>query len=66
MVEWLATSAIAVAGFAISTYHAYTRNDKELSNRVSIVENQQTNDGARLERIENKVDKVLDHLLEKK
>jgi len=46
MIEWIATSAIAVAGFAISSYHAYTRNDKELSNRISVVETQQTKEAS--------------------
>ena len=52
--------ALALAGFAISAYAAYSHNDKETAQRITVVETQQRNDGKTIERVENKVDLIDD------
>ena len=54
---------------ALSAFTGYTHNDKDISNRVSVVETQQRNDGLRqdstdkrLQRIEDKVDRLLERV----
>lgn len=63
--EWIVPLMIAIASFAISGYVAYAHNDRDLNSRISVVEQQQKSDsqpGGRLDRIENKVDKVLEKM----
>lgn len=43
---------------------AYFHNDKVLAERVTVVETQQKNDDASIHRVEAKVDKVYDKLIE--
>ena len=52
----LAAVAIAVLSFLVSAYVGYSHNDKETASRISVVETQQKNDGATIQRIEGKVD----------
>lgn len=59
--EWFVV-ALAIFSLAVSSFVGYSNNDKAISERVSVVETQQRNDGARLERIERKLDSVLDEL----
>ena len=53
---------LAFVTYAIAAYTSYSANDKVISNRVSVVETQQQNDGKRLERMEFKLDQVLSAL----
>lgn len=76
MLEFFGVVTPWVAGFAgliLSSYVAYTRNDKEISNRIVALETKEEEDDKRLERIETavtkvdgKVDKVLNYLLERR
>lgn len=52
--------ALALLSLVVSAYSGYTHDDKKTGERITAVETQQLNDGRRLERIEDKVDKVLD------
>lgn len=54
---WL-TLVVAIISLTLSAFNSYTRNAQDLSNRVAIIENQQRNDGAAIQRVESKVDKV--------
>lgn len=58
--DWVLPIALALLSLAVSGWANYNRTDKELTNRVTAVEVQQKNDGQRLERIENKLDRVLE------
>ena len=51
---------LVVASLVLSGYVAYTNNDKAITGRVIAVETQQKNDGSRLERIEAKLDRLLE------
>lgn len=53
---------IALLSLVISAWTGYTSSDKELNRRITTVETQQKNDGSRLERIENKVDRILERI----
>lgn len=51
---------LALGSLGITGYNAYMHNDKELTSRVTAVEVQQKNDGGRLERMEDKLDRVVE------
>ena len=59
--DWIVPIAIATASLAASAFANYNSTDKETASRISIVETQQKNDGQRLERIEGKIDRLLEH-----
>jgi peptidoglycan hydrolase CwlO-like protein len=58
--DWILPLAIAGLSITMSAFAAYNNNDKAITSRVVVIETQQKNDGARLERIENKIDKLDD------
>lgn len=60
--DWILPIVIALLSLAVSAYAGYSHNDKELAQRISVVETQQKNDGKGLERIENKVDRLLERV----
>lgn len=60
--DWIVPVVLALASFAISAFAAYSGNDKVLTSRVTAVETQQLNDTRRLERIEDKVDRLLERV----
>lgn len=63
--EWVVPLLIALGSLLVSGYVAYAHNDRDLNSRISVVEQQQKSDsqpGGRLDRIENKVDKVLEKM----
>ena len=60
--DWIIPVGIAVMSMALSAYAAYSGNDKVLTSRVTAVETQQINDTRRLERIEDKVDRLLERV----
>ena len=51
--------AIALISLIISGYVGYSNDTKAIAVRVKGIEVQQQNDGSRLERIENKLDRLL-------
>jgi hypothetical protein len=53
---------VALVSLALSGYASYSHNDKDLTGRIIAVETQQKNDDSRLERIEQKVDRLLDRV----
>jgi len=60
--DWVLTLVIAGLSVLLSAYVAYSNNDKAITSRVVVIETQQKNDEQRLERIENKVDRILERV----
>ena len=60
----IASVILAMLAFLVSAYAGYSHNDKETAQRITVVETQQKNDGAAINRIEGKVD-TLDNKLDK-
>jgi hypothetical protein len=60
--DWLLPLAMAGLSLVVSGWVNYSSNDKITIGRVVAVETQQKNDGQRLERIENKLDKILERI----
>lgn len=60
--KFLIPALIALSSFAMSGYIAYTANDKGTSNRLTAVETKQQSDAARQDRIENKLDWIINYL----
>ena len=52
----IASVILAMLALLVSAYAGYSHNDKETTSRISVVETQQKNDGATIQRIEGKVD----------
>ena len=52
----IASVILAMLAFLVSAYAGYSSNDKETAQRITVVETQQKNDGAAINRIEGKVD----------
>lgn len=63
--QWFVPFIVSLAALLGSAYSTYSNNDKELTQRIAIVETQQKNDTPRLGRIEDKVDRILDKLMAK-
>lgn len=63
----LSWGALILAGLsALGTlYLEYSHNDRELTQRVSALEQHKTDESSRLDRIENKVDKLVEWALGK-
>lgn len=61
--EVLSAILIALLSLVLSAYSGYSHNDKQIEHRLSVVETQQQNDGPRLERMENKLDKLVEWAL---
>lgn len=59
LTEWLVPFILV----ALSAFAAYSHNDKDISNRLTAVETQQRSDAPRLQRIEDKLDKVVDKIV---
>lgn len=57
---FIAGLLLSLFSLAMSAYASYNRTDKSVEHRVTVVETRQETDGQRLERIENKVDRILD------
>lgn len=64
--EALVAILVALLSLAVSAYAGYAHNDKDISNRVSVIETQQKNDGATIQRVEGKVDRLVEWALGKK
>jgi len=60
LVPFLSSLVLALMSLAFSAYAGYNNNDKVTAGKVSAMENQQKNDGQRLDRIENKIDRLLE------
>lgn len=60
--QWIIPILIATISLVIASYSSYAKNDKDTTGRVIAVEVQQKNDADRLQRIENKVDRLNDKL----
>lgn len=60
--ELIATIVIAVLSLALSAFASYTTNDKETNSRVVKIETRQEDDAHRLDRIENKLDRIFEVL----
>lgn len=54
------TILLALLSLVLSAYASYNHNDKQIEHRLTAVEKQQENDAPRLERMENKIDKLVD------
>jgi CHASE1-domain containing sensor protein len=51
---------LALLSLVITGFISYNRTDKQVEHRVTVIETKQDYNDIRLERIENKVDKILD------
>lgn len=60
--DWIVPVLLALMALAVSAYAGYSSTDKEMASRISVVETQQKNDGQRLERIEDKIDRLLEYV----
>jgi len=60
IVPMLLTMAMALGGVAISAYGAYNNNDKATAIEVTTLKTQRVSDKEQLDRLEGKVDKVLE------
>jgi hypothetical protein len=56
---WILPLGIALISLAVSGWSSYSHNDKAVAQRISVVETQQTSDGKRLDRMEDKLDQIL-------
>lgn len=65
-IQMALTIALAILSLAMSTYAAYSHNDKAIEHRLTVVETQQQVDAGRLERMENKIDRLVEWALGKK
>jgi hypothetical protein len=54
---------IALLSLFLSAFVGYSHNDRDISNRVSVIETQQKNDGATIQRVESKVDRLVEWAL---
>lgn len=59
---WLAL-ILSAASLGWAGYTNYTHNDKELAQRITAVEAHRADDTQRLDRVETKLDKLLDWAL---
>jgi len=57
--DWVAIG-IAMLSLLLAGWAGYAHNDKEISNRVAVVETQQKNDSDRLQRMEAKIDRLIE------
>lgn len=62
--DWLAI-ALALVSLGGTLYIEATHNDRENAGRISALEQSRTDTTSRLDRIENKVDRLVDGLLKK-
>jgi hypothetical protein len=60
--DWLIPVVLALLSLAASAFANYNDNDKNLTSRIAVVENQQKNDTQRLERIETKLDRFYEYM----
>jgi hypothetical protein len=60
---WWLPIALAAFSMVVSGYVGYTSNDKEIVQRVSKIEARDEERGPRLERIENKIDRLTEAVL---
>lgn len=58
--EWFIPIALALVSLLVSGWVSYNNTDRITASRIAVVETQQHNNERRLERIENKVDRLLD------
>lgn len=58
--RWLVPIVLSIISMLGSSLVVYTNNDKAISNRLTTVETQQDADSARLERMENKLDRLIE------
>lgn len=58
--KWILSILLSAISLLGTGFIAYSQNDKSISNRISVVETQRAEDAKRLERIENKVDRLLE------
>ena len=56
---------LALLSLAVAAYGGYARNDKGIAERLTGVEVQQRNDAERVQRIEAKLDRLMDWALGK-
>lgn len=60
--DWVLPIAMFVLSLVASGLIAYAQGERAASNRVTAVENQQKNDGQRLDRMESKLDRLLERV----
>ena len=58
--RWLVPILLSLISMLGSSMVVYTNNDKTISNRLTTVETQQSSDSQRLERMENKLDRLIE------
>jgi hypothetical protein len=63
--NWAKPAAILLLGWAMSGLVGYFHTDASIASRLTAVETRQMDSSARLDRIENKVDHVLQVLVSK-
>jgi len=56
---WVLPIVLALVSLVVSAYTSYNSNDKAIAQRISVVETKQANDAERVNRIENKLDQIL-------
>jgi hypothetical protein len=63
--EALAAIIIALLSLAVAAWSDYSHNDKEIASRVTAVETQQKGDHEGIQRVESKVDRLVEWALGK-
>jgi hypothetical protein len=56
----IAAILIALLSMLVSAFTGYSHNDKDIASRISVVETQQKGDHEGIQRVETKVDRLLD------
>jgi hypothetical protein len=59
---WVIPVVVLLLSLLSSAYVAYSHNDKELAQRVTAVETRQEGTDKRLDRIEDKIDRILERM----
>jgi hypothetical protein len=57
---WVIAVILAIFGYVATGFMAYTHEDKAMNSRVTALEVHQADDSNRLERVENKIDRMFE------
>jgi hypothetical protein len=63
---WVVAVVIAILGYVATGFMAYNHEDKSVNSRLTALEVHQADDSSRLERVENKIDRMLEALTGKR
>jgi len=58
--EWMFALFLFIAGILVTSVSGYFHNDKDIAQRVTIVETKVDNADRRLERMESKLDRIIE------